>query len=218
MNGKRRKEGIDVLRLGILELLKNLDFMRSIGDGAVLVQDGALVILRINIDDLDGGHTIVNKITAMFRYQYSLDSSTAGESQTAGHSLRFENTTIGAFTDELQEFVHGELMVLPPQLLGDGSLLFTSDAYSISPLACHDVSIVRPKVSSGPNGCHADNAKRGKSRSVLQCWRCPNGEMRILKAEQSLSWWELRCGTNQDSPKPPSLYTEAAMLMIDVNA
>ncbi len=37
MNGKRRKEGIDVLRLGILELLKNLDFMRSIGDGAVLV-------------------------------------------------------------------------------------------------------------------------------------------------------------------------------------
>ncbi len=78
MNGKRRKEGIDVLRLGILELLKNLDFMRSIGDGAVLVQDGALVILRINIDDLDGGHTIVNKITAMFRYQHSLDSSTAG--------------------------------------------------------------------------------------------------------------------------------------------
>ncbi len=78
MNGKRRKEGIDVLRLGILELLKNLDFMRSIGDGAVLLQDRVLVILRINIDDLDGGHTIVDKITAMFRYQQSLDLRTAG--------------------------------------------------------------------------------------------------------------------------------------------
>jgi len=77
MNRERRKEGIDVLRLGILELLKNLDFMRSIGDGAVLLQDRVLVILRINIDDLDGGHTIVDKITAMFRYQQSLDLRTA---------------------------------------------------------------------------------------------------------------------------------------------
>lgn len=77
MNRKRRKEWIDILRLGILELLKNLDFMRSIGDGAVLVEDGALVILRINVDDLDGGHTIVDKITAMFRYQQRLDSRMA---------------------------------------------------------------------------------------------------------------------------------------------
>lgn len=74
MNRKRRKEGIDILRLGILELLKNLDFMRGIGDSAVLLEDGALMILRINIDDLDGGHTIVDKITAMFSVSARLRS------------------------------------------------------------------------------------------------------------------------------------------------
>ncbi len=36
------------------------------------------MILRINIDDLDGGHTIVDKIMAMFRCQQSLDLRMAG--------------------------------------------------------------------------------------------------------------------------------------------
>lgn len=78
MNRKRRKEEVDVLCLGILELLQNLDFMRSFSDGAVFLEDGTLVILRIDIDDLNGGHTIVDKITAMFRYQQNLDSRKAG--------------------------------------------------------------------------------------------------------------------------------------------
>ena len=107
------EEGVDVLGLCILQLLKHLDFVEDFLYAVVPYGAIFFVILGVHIDDLDGHHTVMQEIVAKFCRQHSSKSQQGQRITVGGSFLRLEYTTEGAFTDELKEAELREFKIIP---------------------------------------------------------------------------------------------------------